>query len=110
GRAWRRVALRWKDVAEGTRYVELRDDINYSDEELAMLSFYPIFRYEQDARLLECYRRAAGQWWNNIQRERNPQGTLIYLLSKPAQPVSMEAAAWTLYRIPMDLIEWTVKS
>ena len=31
-----------------TRYKELRDEINYSDEELAMLSFYNLFRYEKD--------------------------------------------------------------
>jgi hypothetical protein len=107
---YRRVAIDLKYLDQSTRYLELRDEINYSDEELAMLSFYPIFRYEHDTRFLEAYRRAAGQWWNNIERERNPLWTFIYLMAKPARPVGVDDPAWTLYRIPMDLIEWTVKN
>ena len=107
---YRRSAVDLKYLDQSTRYLELREEINYSDEELAMLSFYAIFRYEQAAHFLESYRRAASQWWNNIERERNPLWTFIYLLAKPARPVSMENAAWALCRIPMDLIEWTVKN
>jgi hypothetical protein len=108
--AYRKAALDLKYLDQATRLAELTHEINYSDEELAMLSFYPIFRYERDPRLLNQYRRAADQWWRNIQREWNPLWTLIYLQSHPDKPVSLTGAAWTLYRIPMDLIEWTVQN
>jgi hypothetical protein len=108
--AYRKAALEMKYLVRSARLAELTHEINYSDEELAMLSFYPIFRYEHDARLLELYRRAAEQWWRNIQRERNPLWTLIYLQSQPANPLDLAGAVWTLYRTPMDLIEWTVRN
>ncbi len=108
--AYRNAALDLKYLDQATRLAELTREINYSDEELAMLSFYPIFLYEQDPNLLKQYRSAADQWWRNIQRERNPLWTLIYLQSRPTGPVNLAGAVWTLYRIPMDLIEWTVRN
>ena len=39
-----------------TTYLKLRQELNYSDEELAMLSYYPLFRYEKDPSLLRVYR------------------------------------------------------
>src|SRR2546423_5136897 len=46
-----------------TTYLRLRQELNYSDEELAMLSYYPLFRYEKDAALLAVYREGLEQWW-----------------------------------------------
>ena len=94
-----------------TRYLELRQEINYSDEELAMLSFYNLFRYEQDADLLtRFYRPAAREWWENIQREQNPLWTFIYALGRPGAAVDLPSAVRTLYRMPIDTIDWTVKN
>ncbi len=107
---YRKAAIDLKYLDQAARLAELTHEINYSDEELAMLSFYPVWRYEHDTSLLEFYRRAADQWWRNIQREQNPLWTLIYLQSQPAKPVDLAGAVWTLYRIPMDLIEWTVRN
>ena len=45
---------KWLDLGyaqRATRYKELREEVNYSDEELAMLSFYNLFRYETDEEL-----------------------------------------------------------
>ena len=108
GREYRKVAVDLKYAAQATRYLELRTEINYSDEELAMLSFYPLFQYETDPVLLASYRRALAEWWQNIAREKNPLWTYIYASSKPAVPPDFDSARWILRRIPMDLIEWTV--
>ena len=107
---YRKVAFDLKYLAQTTRLAELTHEINYSDEELAMLSFYPVFQYEHDAHYLEFYRRAAHQWCRNIQREKNPLWTFIYQLSQPAQTPDLDGAVRTLYRIPMDMIEWTVRN
>ena len=93
-----------------TTYLRLRQELNYSDEELAMLAYYPLFRYEKDPALLAVYREGFQQWWVNIQREDNPLWIFIYAFCNPAKRVPMEAAARTLYRIPMDLIKWSVKN
>ena len=93
-----------------TTYLKLREELNYSDEELAMLSYYPLFRYEKDPALLKVYRQGLEQWWVNIQRENNPLWTFIYGVCNPGTRVPIEAAARTLYRIPMDLVKWSVKN
>jgi hypothetical protein len=104
------AAIDLKYLEQTTRLLELTHEINYSDEELAMLSFYPVWVYERDPKFLEFYRRAVNEWWQNIRREKNPLWTLIYLQSKPTNPVDLAGAVWTLYRTPMDLIEWTVRN
>ena len=107
-REYRKAAhdLGYLEIA--AQVLERREEINYSDEELAMLPFYLVFRYEKDAANLVVFRRAIDQWWENIQREKNPLWTFIYALSRPAAKVDLEAAIWTLQRIPLDLVEWTV--
>jgi len=109
GREYRKVAVELKYLEQTTRYLELRGrEINYSDEELAMLPFYLVFQYERDPEYLAFYRKALGQWWQNIAREKNPLWTYIYATSKPSLPADLDSSLWMLERIPMDLVEWTV--
>jgi hypothetical protein len=108
GREYRKVAVDLKYLEQTTRYLELKKEINYSDEELAMLPFYLLFRYESDEGMLAAYRNALGQWWQNIEREKNPLWTYIYATSKPTKAPDLDSAVWMLQRIPMDLVEWTV--
>lgn len=105
---YRKAAWDFKYANWITRVNEFREELNYSDEELAMLPFYCVFQYEKDPALLKAYRRAADEWWKNIQREANPLWTFIYLTGQPEAPVDLPAAVRTLYRMPMDTIEWTV--
>jgi len=93
-----------------TTYLKLRQELNYSDEELAMLSYYPLFRYERDPALLRVYGQGLEQWWVNVQREDNPLWIFIYAFCNPGKQVPLAAAARTLYRIPMDQIKWSVKN
>jgi hypothetical protein len=107
--AYRKVALEMKYAQLATRYKELREEINYSDEELAMLSFYCLFRYESNADLLNrYYRPALDAWWENIVREDNPLWMFIYATGRPKAPLNFAVAANTLYRMPVDTIEWDV--
>ena len=105
---YRKVAFGMKYAEQTTKLLELREEMNYSDEELAMLPFYLLFRYERDAKLLSTYRTALDQWWQNIQREKNPLWTFIYLQGRPGAAVDTKGAVHTLYRIPMDLVKWNV--
>lgn len=102
--AYKKVAVDMKYAEQAARYLELREEINYSDEELAMLSFYPFFRYEKDPAL----RKALDQWWANCVREKNPLWTYIYLVGRPGAKVDLAGALSTLEKIPMDLISWKV--
>ena len=88
-------------------YLSNRLELNFSDEELAMLSFYPLFRYERDERLRDYFRRAMAQWWQNIQREDNPLWIYIYAQANPGAALPLDRAAHTLVRLPLDLITWS---
>jgi hypothetical protein len=101
---YKKAAVDMKYAEQAARYLELRVEINYSDEELAMLSFYPFFRYEKDPAML----RALDQWWQNCEREMNPLWTYIYTVGRPDAKVDLDGALSTLQRIPMDLIAWKV--
>ena len=109
-REYRKVATEFKYAELIARLNEFRTELNYSDEELAMLPLYCLFRYEKDPALLKAYRRAADEWWKNIRREANPLWTMIYLTGRPDADVDLKAAVHTLYRTPMDTITWTVRN
>jgi hypothetical protein len=95
-----------------TRQLELCHEINYSDEELAMLSFYTLFRYEKDPSFIRTYQQAMDGWWRNISRERNPLWNEIYLkYAAGADGARLLAEArFTLERIPEDLRDWSVNN
>jgi hypothetical protein len=108
---YQKAALELSYARQATRYKELREEINYSDEELAMLSFYNLFRYETDRDLLDrYYRPALNGWWENMVREENPLWIFIYALAQPSVPVDVAAGVHTLYRMPVDTVEWTVNN
>jgi hypothetical protein len=107
---YRKAAWEWKYADWITRMNEFRTELNYSDEELAMLPFYCVFEYEKDPAQLQAYRKAVDAWWENIQREANPLWTFIYLKGRPDAAVDLSAAVWTLYRTPMDTIKWSVRN
>jgi hypothetical protein len=107
---YRKVADELHYASLMTRLSEFRTEMNYSDEELAMLPLYALFKYEKDPARLNACRRAADAWWDNVRREANPLWTFIFLTGHPDTKVDLPGAAWTLYRMPMDTIHWTVRN
>jgi hypothetical protein len=107
---YRKVAhdLKYADLI--LKLLEVRKELNFSDEELAMLPFYTVFRYEKDPAMLDRYRRAMDLWWQNMQRELCPLWTFIYLTGRPDATVDLPGAVWTLYRTPLDLVKWDVSN
>lgn len=107
---YRKVAVELNYTNWITRVNEFRKELNYSDEELAMLPYYCVFQHEKDPAMLKAYRSGVDAWWKNIQREANPLWMFIYLTGQPEAQVDLPDAVWTLYRMPMDTIEWTVRN
>jgi hypothetical protein len=85
-------------------------EVNYSDEELAFLSFYPLLRYEDDPGLRAQFRAALTRFWRSCEGERNPLWNFIYAASTGATDYDAPEALETLERIPLDTIYWTVKN
>ena len=90
--------------------LEAPHEVNYSDEELAFLSFYPLLRYEDDPALREPFQAALERFWRSCQAERNPLWNFIYASGTGANDYDAGEALETLERIPLDTISWTVRN
>lgn len=86
-------------------------EVNYSDEELAFLSFYPLMQLEDDPRLRASYREALEGLWRRGRAEHNPLWNFIHAAGAgAAADPALEDSVETLERIPMDTISWTVRN
>jgi hypothetical protein len=109
--AYRRVIEELGYLRNVARFAtETPEEVNYSDEELAFLSFYPLVRLEEDPHLRHEYQRALRALWQRVRAERNPLWNLIYAVGTGAEDYAREDALATLERIPLDTISWTVKN
>lgn len=111
-----RFASEYRKLAYDLGYADLcvtyferkTNTINYSDEELAYLTYLPLVLLEEDPHLRSRYRDGMSEWWVNIQRELNPLWTYIYKLMVPELDYDMEGCLWTLRRLPIDMFEYPI--
>lgn len=89
------------------RYLETRTEINHSDEEMALLGFYPLLKYEDDRALRAIYRQGLEKWWQSGKLQKNPFWIYFYNFCT-GKKVRLDEAEWALARIPLDLVSWTV--
>jgi hypothetical protein len=82
--------------------------VNHSDDELAFLSYYPLFNYESDPKLREVYVQSLDRSWQVERPERNPLWNFIYAVGSRGKEFDRGEASLTLREIPMDQISWTV--
>ncbi len=87
-------------------------EINFSDDELAYLSWYPLLQYERDSKLRSLYLDGMRFTWGKIRPDRNPLWNFISVASRvgPMTPEVLDDSRRALERIPMDMIEWTVRN
>lgn len=107
-REYEKAAWRLGYAELGTRYLELNDELNYSDEELFMLAIYPLMNYEKDGKLLGLYQRALDAWWKNERREENPLWGTIYAGSTRGAKPDLRASFQRLAEFPLNRVEWAV--
>lgn len=86
-------------------------EVNYSDEELTFLSFYPLLSLEDDPHLKREYQRALEGLWRRTRNENNPLWNFIYAAGTGVtKGYDQQEALETLERIPLETICWTVKN
>jgi len=78
---------------------------NHSDDELAMLSYYPLLMLETDPALKSIYIASLRRTWTALRPESCPLWNFIYGACA-AEPCDAELAINALYDIPLDLIHW----
>jgi len=87
--------------------VDLTTEWNHSDDELAFLSYWNLYRYAFTDELRDQYRRTIAGHWDIERPERNPLWSFIYA-DTGAEDFDIEAAVWSLKEFPLDTISWTV--
>ena len=83
--------------------------INHSDDELAMLSFDPLLRYETDPDLRAVCLESLRAVWALERAERNPLWNFIYL-AHTGDTSALPDALQTLRALPQDTIAWPVRN
>jgi hypothetical protein len=80
---------------------------NFSDEELAFLSFYPLVDAEKDPALRRQYQAALTTLWQRVRDEKSPLWNYIYAANTGSKSYDCAASLDTLERIPLSTISWT---
>lgn len=89
--------------------VDLTTEWNHSDDELAFLSYWNLYRYAFTPELREKYRQAIRDHWEIERPEKNPLWNFIYAMTGAAD-FDLAESIWTLQQFPLDTISWTVQN
>jgi hypothetical protein len=87
--------------------VDLTTEWNHSDDELAFLSYWILYRYAFDETLREQYRQTIKGHWEVERAEKNPLWNFIYA-DTGAEHFDLAESIWTLREFPLDMVSWTV--
>jgi hypothetical protein len=89
--------------------IDLTTEWNHSDDELAFLSYWNLYRYAFTEELREKYCRAITEHWEIERPEKNPLWNLIYAATGAAE-FDLEETIWSLKEFPLDTISWSVRN
>jgi hypothetical protein len=89
--------------------IDLTTEWNHSDDELAFLTYWNLYRYAFTDELREKYRGAIKEHWEIERPEKNPLWNFIYA-DTGAREFDLDESIWTLKEFPLDTISWTVRN
>ncbi len=89
--------------------IDLTTEWNHSDDELAFLSYWNLYRYAFTPELRERYRGAIRDHWEIERPEKNPLWNFLYAATG-AEQFDLEESIWSLQEFPLDTISWTVRN
>jgi hypothetical protein len=89
--------------------IDLTTEWNHSDDELAFLSYWNLYRYAFTVDLREKYRRSIKEHWEAERPEKHPLWNLIYAMTG-AEEFDLDETIWYLKEFPLDMIGWSVQN
>jgi len=89
--------------------IHLTTEWNHSDDELAFLSYWNLYKYAFRDELREKYLHAIKDHWEIERPEKNPLWNLIYAATG-ATDFDLEQTIWSLKEFPLDTISWSVRN
>ncbi len=89
--------------------VDLTTEWNHSDDELAFLAYWNLYKYAFTDELREKYRRTIKGHWEAERPEKNPLWNLIYAMTG-ADEFDLDETVWSLKEFPLDMVSWSVSN
>ncbi len=89
--------------------IDLSTDWNHSDDELAFLSYWNLYRFAFSDELKDKYRQTIQGHWQLERPEKNPLWNFIYAMTG-VKEFDLDKSIWSLQQMPMDLITWPVRN
>ncbi|MHC4517492.1 MAG: ligand-binding sensor domain-containing protein [Planctomycetota bacterium] len=87
--------------------IDLTTEWNHSDDELAFLSYWILYRYAFNETLREQYREIIKGHWEIERPEKNSLWNFIYA-DTGAKNFDLAESIWSLREFPLDTVSWTV--
>lgn len=79
---------------------------NHSDDEMAFLTYWPLYRYAFNTELQQEYKKIILDHWKIEKPERNALWNLITFAT--AGSIDEPSVMWHLREFPIDLVRWGV--
>lgn len=89
--------------------INLTTEWNHSDDELAFLSYWLLYKYAFNETLQGQFQDCIEDHWRVERPEKNPLWDFIYASTNP-DTFDLSESIWTLQRFPLDMIGWTVRN
>ena len=89
--------------------IDLTTEWNHSDDELAFLSYWNLYKYAFTDELRKKYLQTIKGHWQIERPEKNPLWNLIYVMTGAAD-FDLDQTIWTLKEFPLDMISWSVRN
>ena len=89
--------------------IDLTTEWNHSDDELAFLSYWNLYKYAFTEELREKYIQTIKGHWEIERPEKNPLWNLIYAITG-AVDFNLDQTIWSLKEFPLDMISWSIQN
>ncbi|HCO95839.1 MAG TPA: hypothetical protein DIU00_18160 [Phycisphaerales bacterium] len=89
--------------------IDLTTEWNHSDDELAFLSYWNLYKYAFNDELRDKYFRTIKGHWDIERPEKNPLWNLIYAMTG-AEEFDLDQTVWSLKEFPLDMLSWSVQN
>jgi hypothetical protein len=89
--------------------IDLTTEWNHSDDELAFLSYWNLYKYAFTDELREKYFQTIKGHWEIERPEKNPLWNLIYAMTG-AKDFDLDQTIWSLKEFPLDMIGWSIRN
>jgi hypothetical protein len=89
--------------------IDLTTEWNHSDDELAFLSYWILYRYAFNEKLRGQYRETIKDHWEAERPEKNTLWNFMYA-DTGAEDFDLAESIWSLREFPLDVVSWTVRN